>query len=214
MNINAKAGWVPGRGAAATLLLAATLLSSCSLGPGARQEPASYDFGNLPASAATATGIKLTRPLLVFDVAAPAWLDTAEVHYRLAYVDATRPRAYANSRWVMPLSPLISQRLRQQLAAASSAGVLTPADGLRAPHSLRVEIEEFTQVFDAPARSRAVLRARATLLGNRGLVAQRSFSLERPAATADAEGGVRALRDVADELIVQLIDWTAANAKP
>jgi cholesterol transport system auxiliary component len=214
MNINAKAGRVPARGAAAALLLAATLLSSCSLAPGARQEPASYDFGNLPAPAGAATAIKLTRPLLVFDVAAPAWLDTAEVHYRLAYVDATRPRAYANSRWVMPLSQLLSQRLRQQLAASSSAGVLMPADGLRAPHSLRVEIEEFTQVFDAPARSRAVLRARATLLGNRGLVAQRSFSLERPAATADAEGGVRALRDVADELIVQLIDWTAANAKP
>ena len=79
---------------------------------------------------------------------------------------------------------------------------------------LRVEVEEFTQVFDAPARSRAVLRARATLLGSRTLVAQRSFSLERPATTADAEGGVRALRDVADELMVQLIDWTAANAKP
>lgn len=210
MNVQAKAGRVPGCGLAAVMLSAA-LLASCTLGPGARQEPASYDFGALPTTAAT---VKLTRPLLVFDVVAPAWLDTAEVHYRLAYVDATRPRAYANSRWVMPLSPLISQRLRQQLAAASSAGVLTPADGLRAPHSLRVEIEEFTQVFDAPARSRAVLRARATLLGNRGLVAQRSFSLERPAATADAEGGVRALRDVADELIVQLIDWTAANAKP
>lgn len=214
MNAQAKAGPVTRRGAAA-VLLAAALLASCSLGQGARQEPASYDFGALPTTApAAAAAVKLTRPLLVFDVAAPAWLDTAEVHYRLAYVDATRPRAYANSRWVMPLSPLLSQRLRQQLAAASSAGVLVPADGLRAPHSLRVEIEEFTQVFDAPARSRAVLRARATLLGNRTLVAQRSFSLERPAATADAEGGVRALRDIADELMVQLIDWTAANAKP
>ncbi|MBM3346176.1 MAG: hypothetical protein FJY55_06765 [Betaproteobacteria bacterium] len=156
MNDQAKVDPAPRRGAAAALL-AGVLLASCTLGPGARQEPASYDFGGPPAAAVT---VKLTRPLLVFDVVVPAWLDTAEIHYRLAYSDATRPRAYANSRWVMPLSPLLSQRLRQQFAATSSAGVLAPADGLRTPHSLRVEIEDFTQVFDAPARSRVVLRAR------------------------------------------------------
>jgi len=194
---------------AAGLLLAASLLASCSIGPGARDELVQYDFGNPPAAPASKG---LTRPLLVFDAVAPAWLDTAAIHYRLAYQDAARPHAYSNSRWVMSPATLFTNRMRQQFAGASSGGVLLPSDGVRAPQSLRLEIEEFAQVFDAPGRSRAVLRARATLLGNRALVAQRVFSLERAAATADADGGVRALVAVSDELIGQLIDWTAANA--
>ena len=91
--------------------------------------------------------------------------------------------------------------------------MLVPADGLRAAFSLRIELEEFAQVFDAPGSSRAVLRARASLLGSRALVAQRTFSLERPATTADAAGGVRALIATSDELIGQLLEWTAINAK-
>ena len=191
-------------------VLVATLgLGGCSLAP-VQSEVASYDFGNSPAASAPA---RLSPSLLIFDVAAPAWMDTAAIHYRLAYQDATRPRPYAGSRWVMPPAALVTQRLRQRFAAASSGGVLVPADGLRAAFSLRIEIEEFAQVFDAPGSSRAVLRARASLLGSRALVAQRTFSLERPATTADAAGGVRALIATSDELIGQLLEWTAINAK-
>lgn len=204
----------------AGLLLAACVLASCSFGPGARDEIASYDFGPPPAApAAAATPAvapnALKQPLLVNDTVVPPWMDTPAIYYRLAYQDASRPRAYSASRWMMPPSTLFTNRLRQRLvgAGASSAGVLVPVDGLRAGHALRVEIEEFTQVFDAPGRSRAVLRARATLLGSRTLVAQRTFSIERAAATADAEGGVRALIAASDDLIAQLLEWTVANAK-
>ena len=184
-------------------------LGGCSLAP-TQIEVASYDFGNAPAAPASA---RLSPSLLIFDVATPAWMDTAAIHYRLAYQDATRPRPYAGSRWVMPPAALVTQRLRQRFASASSGGILVPADGVRAAYSLRVEIEEFAQVFDAPGSSRAVLRARASLLGSRALVAQRTFSLERPATTPDAAGGVRALIATSDDLIAQLLDWTAANAK-
>ena len=191
-------------------LIAVALLGACALGPGGREEFASYDFGVPPPAEAAA---RLRQPLLVYDVVAPNWMDTPAVFYRLAYQDAARPRSYAGSRWMMPPAALFTNRLRQHFAAASRGGVLVPADGLRAGHALRVEIEEFAQVFDAPGRSRAVVRVRASLLGNRALVAQRSFSVERPAASADAEGGVRALTAASDELILQVLDWTAGNVK-
>jgi cholesterol transport system auxiliary component len=188
--------------------LMALLITGCSAGGGPRGEVARFDFGPLPAAAPAA---KLANPLLVMDVAVPAALDSADLRYRLAYQDSARPLAYAGTRWAMPVSQLVTQRLRERLSAAGT--VLSPSDGARAPNSLRVELEEFAQVFDAPERSRAVLRARVTLLGNRALVAQRTFSLERAASTADADGGVRALTSLADEWIGQLLEWAVANAR-
>jgi cholesterol transport system auxiliary component len=50
-------------------------------------------------------------------------------------------------------------------------------------------------------------------LGRSALLAQRSFSVERPASTPDAEGGVRALIEASDEAVDQLVDWTVASLK-
>lgn len=189
-------------------LLSVALLAACSAGGGTRGEVVRFDFGPLPAAAPAA---RLAKPLLVQDVAVPAALDTADLRYRLAYQDGARPQAYAGTRWAMPVSQLVTQRLRERLAAAGT--VLSPSDGVRAPHSLRVELEEFAQVFDAPERSRAVLRARVTLLGNRALVAQRSFALERAAASPDAEGGLRALTALTDEWIGQVLEWAVTQTR-
>ena len=191
-----------------TALLSVALLAACSAGGGTRGEVAHFDFGPPPAAAPAA---RLAKPLLVLDVAVPAALDTADLRYRLAYQDGARPHAYAGTRWAMPVSQLVTQRLRERLAAAGS--VLSPSDGVRASHSLRVELEEFAQVFDAPERSRAVLRARVTLLGNRALVAQRSFALERATASPDADGGVRALTALTDEWIGQVLEWAVSQAR-
>jgi cholesterol transport system auxiliary component len=103
--------------------------------------------------------------------------------------------------------------LLTNLARASAAGVFVPADGVRAAYTLRLELEEFSQVFDAPERSRALLRLRASLVRKRDVVAQRSFNVERAAATPNAEGGVRALIAASDTAGEQLIDWLAAKLK-
>jgi cholesterol transport system auxiliary component len=192
------------------VVLCALLASACSLpltGPG---EVAAYDFG--AAAGAREGGPRLRQPLLVYDVGGPAWMDSASIHYRLAYRDASRPQAYAGSRWVMPPAALLTNRLRQRLAGAGG-GVILPTDGLRAPVALRVELDEFTQVFDAENRSRAVVRLRASLVGSRSLVAQKAFSVDKAAATQDAEGGVRALTAASDEVLEQLLSWIAASLK-
>jgi len=172
-------------------------------------EVTQYDFGPMPQRDAPGLG----HSLLVYDVNAPAWLDSPSIYYRLAYQDAARPQAYADSRWVSSPAELIGSRVRGRLAASGKGGIVHPADGTRANYALRVELDEFTQVFDAPGRSKAVVRLRASVLGKNALLAQKSFSVERAAATSDAEGGVRALIAASDEVLDQLIAWTVASMK-
>lgn len=194
----------------ATLLLSLAVLAGCAI-PQARDGIASYDFG-LPRSD-TEANPRLQHDLVVAALTAPAWMDNAGIYYRLAYQDATRPQAYAQSRWVMPPAALLGQRLRASIARANKAAVFTPADDVRADYTLRLELEEFSQVFDAADKSRAVVRLRASLIRNRGVVAQQGFSIERASATPNAEGGVQALIAASDEAGNSLIDWLAVNMK-
>ena len=96
---------------------------------------------------------------------------------------------------------------------ASGGGIIQPGDDARVKYALRVDLEEFIQVFDAPGKSRAVVLVRVSVMGNRSLAAQRSFSVERAAKTPDAEGGVRALIGASDEAVDQLIAWIAQQLK-
>ena len=194
----------------AALLLSLAALAGCAI-PQAHDGIANYDFG-LPRSDKE-TGPRLQHDLVVAAVSEPAWMDNSGIYYRLAYQDPTRPQAYGQSRWVMPPATLLGQRLRASIARASMAGVFAPADGVRADYTLRLELEEFSQVFDAKDKSRAVVRLRASLIRNRGPVTQQSFGIERAAATPDAEGGVRALIAASDEAGNSLIDWLAVNMK-
>jgi len=167
-----------------------------------------YDFGPAPAGGSAQS---LRQSLLIYDLSAPAWLDSPYIYYRLAYENAARPLAYADTRWVASPTELIASRLRGRLAA--SGKIVRPVDGNRASHALRVELDEFTHVFDAPEKSRAVVRLRASVLGKSALIAQRTFSVERQASTPDAEGGVRALIGASDEAVDQIVAWTVSSLK-
>jgi len=183
--------------------------ASCGFPPiSSSPQVTQYDFGPDPAKGSAPA---LRQALLVYDVNAPAWLDSQYIFYRLAYQDAARPQAYADSRWVSSPGELIAARVRGRLAASGKGGVIHPGDGTRASYALRIELDEFNQVFDAPGKSRGVVQLRATLLGKASLIAQRSFSAERPAATPDAEGGVRALIAASDDVVDQLVGWTVAS---
>lgn len=182
-------------------------LGACGVAPQSR-DVAAYDFG--PAAPAKADA-KISVNLTLMDITAPAWMDSANLHYRLAYADPARPLAYANSRWVMPPAGLLTQRLRAALQQASKAAVLSPTDGVRTDYVLRVDLEEFSQVFDAADKSRGVLRLQARLVRGNALAAQQTFSVELPAPSANAEGGVRALSQASDEAGRRIADWLAAN---
>ncbi len=189
----------------------ALLLGACSLGPAQKDTPATYDLGAPPVPSATLP--RIGAGLLVQGVTAPGWLESQAMVYRLNYQDAARHQIYANSRWAAPPAALLAQRLRGQLAAASDGGILGPADSARADYALRVELEEFSQVFDAVEASRAVIVARASIVNvtRRALHAQKTFTIERPAASQNAEGGVQALAAASGELVDALVAWTAAS---
>jgi cholesterol transport system auxiliary component len=186
------------------------LLPSCSLGPQSKGPIATYDFG---VDTQAAPQRRITPTLLVPNVVSPSWLDSPAIVYRLAYQEAGRPQIYAFSRWTAPPAALLSQRLRARLAIASNGGVIAQADSARADHVVNVDLEEFSQIFDTAQSSRGVVRARVSLISSarRSLSAQKVFSVERPAASADANGGARALAEASEELVAQVIEWLAAN---
>jgi cholesterol transport system auxiliary component len=191
------------------LLLSLLMLGACSIAPQPR-DIAAYDFGPAaPAKADPRIAVNLTVP----DISAPAWMDNANLYYRLAYADPARPLAYANSRWVMPPAALLSQRLRSALRQSSKAAVLSPTDGVRTDYVLRLELEEFSQIFDATDKSRGVLRLQARLVRGTTLTAQQTISIDVPAPMANAEGGVRALTLASDDAGRRLADWLADNLR-
>ncbi|GCB06119.1 ABC-type transport auxiliary lipoprotein family protein [Ralstonia sp. SET104] len=177
-----------------------SLLAACSSAPVA--PTALYDFGLAPAATA---GARLPTALRVADVAGPGWMDGNAIYYRLAYAQSQRTDAYANSRWVESPVNLFDARLRNAAAARGHVvGYPTPD-----VPSLRVELVDFSQVFDRPEASRGVVRLRATVSLARGVIDQRVVQADAPAPSPDAAGGVAALTRASDQAIGEVLDWVA-----
>ncbi len=171
-----------------------------------------YDFGPGPITASASNRMAPLPALVLAEVDANAALDSTAVLYRLAYSDAQQLRPYAQARWSMAPALLLRQRLREQLGQRRP--VLNAAQGMVAPPaalSLHLELDEFSQLFESAERSSGLVRLRATVgqaaSGMERLVAQRSFVVQRPASTADAAGGVRALTSAADAVIEEIALW-------
>ena len=192
-------------------LLISLVLTGCAL-PGQPVRPAIYDFGPGARTAAPASQARLA-PLALADIEANPALDSTAVLYRLAYADDQQLKAYAQARWSMPPAQLVRQRLRERLG--QHRALLNPGEGglpgVPAPLTLRIELEEFSQLFEAPYSSVGLLRLRATVVrpgsGGETLVAQRSVTVQRPAASADAPGGVRAMTAATDAAVGELDQW-------
>ena len=200
-------------GAAAALAL---LLGACST-PSQRTV---YDFGPGPTQAAAASHLAPLPPVVLAELEASSALDGTAMLYRLLYADAQQLRPYAQARWSMPPAQLLRLRLRELLGQRRT--VLGATDAVP-PGTLllRLELEEFSQLFSTPRDSAGLVRLRATL-GRSGsparVLAQTSLVQQQPSATADAPGGVKALTQAADALAPQLEAWlqqaTAAEAAP
>ena len=200
-----------------SLALLAAFLAGCSALPDKPQRPAQYDFG--PGAVATLPTDRRAPlpPLALADIEANGPLEAGTaVLYRLGYADAQQLRPYALARWSMPPAQLVAQRLRDHLGqrrtvvSAGEGAALLRTDGQQ-PLVLRVELQEFSQLFTAPTTSNALLRLRVTVVDNlpagEKILAQRPFIVQRPAATADAPGGVRALAEATDAAAAELSQW-------
>jgi cholesterol transport system auxiliary component len=194
------------------LLLAAAILGACRLPGEPRFREATFDFGLPPPPVVTEV---IRGSVLVPDVASPEWLDSPGIVYRLSYDEAARTRIYSRSRWAAPPAALVTQRLRAAVATATGGQLVMPQDAARADWVLRVDLEAFSQVFGAPDQSRAHVRMRATLIRatDRTVVAQRTFSTDRPAPSPDAAGGAKALAEGVNEVVDAIVAWAAEQTR-
>jgi cholesterol transport system auxiliary component len=189
-------------------------LAACSSLPDKPARQTLYDLGTTPVAAAATTP---SRPaLLLADLEVSANLESTALLYRLAYDDPFQLRPYAFARWSAPPGQLMAERLRTLLGRERAVLVDSAAAALArrtgsVPLVLRVQLEEFSHRFDSASDSMGVVRVRCTLLENTAagerFVAQRSFDVERPAPSADAAGGVRALSAAADAAARDIATW-------
>lgn len=189
--------------AAAMLLL---MLSACSTVERRQTQP-QYDLGYPAARAAAATPARSSLvPVSVSEISAPSWMDSTRMYYRLDYDDPLEAHTYAQARWTMAPSRLFLQRLKARVSEAGG-GVLGGGDGAVGVPRLRIEADDFSQVFSAPKVSTARVAMRVSVLKERKLVAQRTFTASAPAPTPDAAGGVHALALASDAMIADMIAW-------
>ncbi|MDO9360346.1 MAG: ABC-type transport auxiliary lipoprotein family protein, partial [Polaromonas sp.] len=158
-------------------------------------------------------------PIALADISTPGGaLDNQAVLYRLAYADAQQLRPYSQARWSMPPSQLVRQRLRDNLSRTRA--VLNAGEGPALnrsvnqgvlPRVLQLELEEFSHYFESASNSAGLIRLRATLVettpSGEKLLAQRSVTVQRPASSADAPGGVRAMTAATDAAIEEIATW-------
>ena len=202
----------------ATLLMFLLAALGCSVSNQALR-PAAFDFGPGPLTPPP-THRDAQLPAVIIDVVQTnPTLQRTDMVYRLAYADPQQFRPYAQARWSMSPTLLIRERLRGYLGQRrtvlnpgemDSSGA-TAATNRLAPLSLRVELEEFSQLFATPQSSVGLLRLRATVTRNTSgsgqRVEQRHLILQRPAPSADAAGGVRAMIMATDAAAQELDNW-------
>ena len=200
------------------LFLAVLLLAGCSALPDKPVRAILYDFGPGHLTMQPITQPVSLAALALDDISTSGGaLDDQAVLYRLAYLDAQQLRPYSQARWATPPAQLVRQRFREQLGQqrsiveARGGLALNRSQNAALPLLLRLDLEEFSQVFSKPDTSVGLIRLRATLIEQSGsgerLLAQRSVVVQRPAPTADAQGGVRALTEATDAAIVQIDEW-------
>ncbi len=183
-----------------TVFLCVLLLAGCTGVARNGVMPAIYDFGPVAVSTSPLAPGPATR--MALEVKAPRWLENPSIDYRLLYEDPLKRRQYVDSRWAGAPATLLAQQLRHVLGSAGSNG------GLAVDCLLRVELHEFSHVFDTPQHSRGVLQARVSVIdGQRRLLASQGISIDQLADSPDARGGVKAMVATGEELARQLADW-------
>lgn len=204
-------------------IFTAAVLGGCSALPDKPQRATLFDFGPGPLTLQATTRQAPLPALAIDDVTtAGGVLDNSAVLYRLGYQDEQELRVYALARWSMPPAQLVRQRLRDRLSLsrpvynARESLALNRSQNAVLPLQVRLELLEFSHFFSAPDTSFGLVKLRATLVevtpAGEKLINQRAIVVQRPAPSADAPGGVRALTLATDAAIDEIEQWLQASA--
>ena len=198
-------------------------LTGCSALPDKPVRAVLYDFGPGDLTYKPTTRQAPLPPLAIDEISTSGGaLDNQSVLYRLTYQNEHELRPYTLARWASPPAQLVRQRLREQLGQrrsifdARGGLALNRSQNAVLPMLLRLDLEEFSQVFTAANASVGLIRLRATLIeqatSGEKLIAQRSVVVQRPAPSADAQGGVKALTQATDAAIDEIDAWLQQSA--
>jgi len=196
----------------------ALLAAGCGMLPDKPARSTLYDFGpGLATTApAAAPGAAALPTLSLAEFESNSRIDGTQILYRLGYADANELRPYGQSRWSQAPAQLLRQRLRDTLAERRT--VLGPEESAtiarskgEVPDTLRISLDEFSHYFDSASSSVGLVRLRATLIrgttGGDRVLGQRIFTVRRPAPSADAPGGVKALAAASDAAVAEVVQW-------
>ncbi len=206
----------------AIFLLIAAALTACST----PQPPALktvYDFGPMLNAQLQNASLNATRSptlsvtpsttrtaaIALPEIEASGSLQSPALLYRLQYSNPQELRPYAGARWSVPPAQLVRERIRDALSLQSP---VLNAEG-SAPFTLRIELDEFSHLFESPDKSQGILRLRASLFQGNQLAAQTTVLAKAPAPSQDAAGGVRALRAATDDAAKQVAAWMVGQTK-
>jgi cholesterol transport system auxiliary component len=202
------------------------MIAGCGALPDKPVRATLYDFGpgGAATAAATAQPPAAALPTLALaEIESNTRLDGTQILYRLGYADANELRPYGQSRWSLPPAQLLRQRLRDALAerrtvlGPEESATLARAQG-KVPDTLRISLDEFSHYFESAGSSVGLVRLRATLIrggsGGDRVVGQRTFTVRRPAPSANAPGGVKALAAATDAVVAEVVQWVDQQPRP
>lgn len=187
------------------------LLTGCSSLTGTQASKLYPQRYTLPAVAAESSSSSPQLPIVlaVAPVAAPRWLNSPGMVYRLAYDMQSRLAAYSRSRWAGPPASMVGQTSKDALADSGLFKAVTDAGAGVADIVLRISLTDFEQVFTSRQQSVGVLDARVTLLHAKSdeVLAQHAFHYRVPAPSADAAGGIQALGKANSQFAAGMLRW-------
>jgi len=183
------------------LILLVTCLIACA-GPGKnKQNIAVYDFG-LPATGDASP--LLQAQTVVLEVSAADAINTQQIRYRLNYDNPSRVFTYTESRWAATPAELLTGKL----------GSLVQQGNDGSGCSVRMKVQVFDHVFSSITASEGVVQLSAILLDrkSRKIIASEVVTETAVAATANAQGGTKALAQASESALVKVINWANTEA--
>ena len=172
----------------------------------------SYRFGGPAAASAAAEGQSNLRQVSLRRVQFPEAVEGDKI----LGVTGTETAYIAGARWVSPAADLYMESLENAFAAqATRVRLIGPRELTRGERSLDIDMRAFEARYEAPGAVPTVVvtaRARLLMLPDRSVAAERTFTVQQPAAANRVSAIVEAFDVASRDLNTQIVAWTDANA--
>ena len=171
-----------------------------------------YRFGGPAAARAAAEGQAGLRQVNLRRVQFPEAVEGDKI----LGVTGTETAYIAGARWVSPASDLFMESLENAFSAqATRVRLIGPRELIRGERSLDIDVRAFEARYEAPGAVPTVVvtaRARLLALPDRTVAAERTFTVQQPAAANRVSAIVEAFDIATRDLNTQIVDWTDVNA--